>query len=255
MLIKNYHTKLQLSQLFLHSLAVAGLYYYFEPLYFLLTLVGYYLFSSVGIELGLHRYFTHKTFKTTQAKENFLILLSVFAHNGSTLSWCANHRTHHRYSDQDGDPHPASEWFRTWFWLGTNKKNLISPTVVKDLLRNPWHKRSRDYYFLTYYTALAILSLINVKMVLYFLVLPAVIAFHATSSTNVLNHKWGYRNFDTNDTSTNNRLLNVIRLFSGSAWHNNHHANPGSYTTKVLPHEHDLVAVIIRKFFATELRQ
>ena len=244
-----YHHKLQLSQLVLHSLCVYGLLIFWNPWLLLLVPIGYFLFGIVGNELGSHRYFSHRSFKTTRVKENILIILSIYAMNGSTLSWCANHRTHHKYADRNGDPHPASDSWRTWFWIGTEDKNLMSVTVVKDLLKNPLHLFVRKNYFIIYYITLGLIALLNIQTALYMFVVPAVLIMHLTSDTNVFGHKTGYRNFDTPDNSRNSILRNTVRLCSGVGWHNNHHAMPGSYTTKVKSHEYDLVGWLIEKFF------
>ncbi|WNG35084.1 acyl-CoA desaturase [Archangium violaceum] len=68
-------------------------------------LVGMYLLTMTGIEVGFHRYFAHRTFETTRPLRALLLILGSMAGQGSALLWSAVHRTHHAHTDQPGDPH------------------------------------------------------------------------------------------------------------------------------------------------------
>ena len=91
--------------------------------------------------------------------------------------------------------------------------------------------------------------LFGFKFVLYFFLLTGVIGFHTAGFVNVLSHKFGYRNFDVNDTSTNLPWVNIITM--GGGLHNNHHARPGSWTCKFREGEWDPSAWLIKHVFAT----
>ena len=246
--IHSYHHKLILLQVLLHIGAVVGLCLYWDPIWLLLALFAKFLFYNLGTEIGLHRLTAHRSFKTHRWIENSLLTLSRFGGYGASIGWSANHRVHHKNSDQDGDPHPSREWFRTWFWIETNKKVTISPTVVKDLMRNPYHKLQRDWYFWVIYGVYIITALISVKFLVYFFIVPGMLAMHAGGLINVVCHKWGYRNFDTNDLSRNNIWVNAYSYFGGVGLHNNHHQNPGNWDNRVRPGEIDFSAWIIKKF-------
>lgn len=241
-----YHHRLLILHGFLHVISVIGLIVFWDVNWLLVTLFAKWLFFNLGIEIGLHRLVAHRSFKTSPLVENILIFLSVFGGFGSTLGWAANHRVHHRNADKEGDPHPASEPFKTWFWINTDTAATISPTVVKDLLRNPIHKWVRDNYFKIWGVALCVLSLISLKFALYFLVIPGTLSMFSGGVLNVICHKWGYRNFDTPDNSRNNWAVWLFSCGGGAGWHNNHHAAPNNYTTSAKWYEIDLDGLIIK---------
>jgi stearoyl-CoA desaturase (delta-9 desaturase) len=244
-----FHHKLLLLHGVLVALAVIGLIVYWDPIWLLVFVAGKYVFANIGLEIGYHRLFAHRSFKTAQWKENLLAFIGLYGAFGPSLTWTANHRVHHKHSDRDGDPHPASEGWRTFFWA--NDKVPIAPTVVKDLLRNPVHKFIRNHYFKIWIITLIIGAVLIPKFTLYFLVLPGATGLLSAAAINILCHKIGYRNFETRDQSTNSILVNLYAMFGGSGWHNNHHANPGNWTTKVKWWETDLDGWVIKHCFMT----
>ena len=245
-----YHHKLLLSVAVAHVLTVIGLIIYWDPV-MLITgyLIGSFIFVNIGQEAGLHRYFSHRTYQTSKWKENMLLLLSVFALTGNSLGWVARHRTHHKHSDTDSDPHKAADWFRTWFWIEPKKPIMVNTNIIKDMLRNPLHRFTRDHYFKIYRGTIALVALMDTKIALYFFVVVGAVDIHSSGLVNVLCHKFGYRNFETNDTSTNNKWVNI--WVKGAGLHNNHHAQPWNYTTKTKPGEWDLTGWVIKNFLAT----
>src|SRR3954449_648639 len=64
-----------------------------------------YIATGLGITVGFHRLFTHRSFKTGKAVRAILAALGSAAIEGPVISWVADHRRHHAYSDQPGDPH------------------------------------------------------------------------------------------------------------------------------------------------------
>jgi fatty-acid desaturase len=89
------------------------------------------------------------------------------------------------------------------------------------------------------------------RIAVYLLVLPAVYCrIEANVTSNCINHSWGYRNYDTNDGSRNNRWLKY--LVAGEAYHNNHHAKPYLYDYAIMPDEYDSSAWLIEKFLAID---
>jgi stearoyl-CoA desaturase (delta-9 desaturase) len=218
-------------------------------MWLLVSLLGKYIFANLGLEIGYHRLISHRSFKTSKLIENILIFLGIYGGFGSSLTWAAAHRMHHKYSDKDGDPHPSAKPLTTWFWIDTYKDAKINPSAIKDLLRNPFHKWTRENYFYIWYITLALSALLlGPKFTLYFFILVGASGMFSGGMLNIVCHKFGYRNFDTSDVSTNNWWVNLYATFGGSGWHNNHHANPGSYTTKVKWWEWDLDGLVIKHF-------
>lgn len=253
-MLKTFHHRLLFLQAVLHVIAVAGLIYYWDPLWLLVALLGKYIFANLGLEIGYHRLLSHRSFKTSKSIENVLTFLGVYGGFGPSLTWTANHRVHHRNSDQEGDPHPSKDTWKTLFWL--NDKVHVNPGIVKDMLRNPFHKWCRDHYFKIWYTTLIVSALVfGLQFTVYFFVIPGASGIASGAAINILCHKFGYRNHDTKDQSTNNWWVNLYATFGGSGWHNNHHANPGSYTTKVKWWEWDLDGWVIKNFLMSKAEQ
>lgn len=249
----SYHTKLLASVTLAHILVFIGLYVYWDPV---LLVVGYlvssFIFVNIGQEGGLHRYFSHRSYETTKFWENTLTILSIWALTGNSLGWVARHRTHHRYSDTEQDPHRASDSWRTWFWLEPKTTYNVNPSIVKDMLKNPIHKFTRDHYFKIYWGGVILTALLfGPKFTLYFVLTTGAFDIHSSGLVNVFCHKYGYRNYDTNDTSTNNTWVNV--WVKGAGLHNNHHARPWNYTTKVKPWEWDVTGWVIKNIIATSV--
>ena len=248
-----FHQKLLTLVYSCQVVGIAGLIYYWDPMYLLWTLLGKTLFHSIGTEVALHRMLAHRSFKTAKWKERSLAMLSTFGLWGSILGWCANHRVHHRNSDKENDPHPSKEWFKTWFWIDTEKNARPSPTIVKDLIKDPFYKWQREHYFKIILGTYATSALVfGPEFTLYFFILTGALAQFSGGLINVVCHKWGYRNYETSDYSRNNLWVNLYNHFFGVGLHNNHHQYPGSYTTRVGDnpkwYEIDLGAVLIRNF-------
>ena len=158
--------------------------------------------------------------------------------------WAPNHITHHRYSDKEGDSHPASNGWKTWFWWNTYKNNMISGHTVKRLLKNKHFRIQYENYFKIYYMFMISCLLISPFYTLCMILIPATFCFHTSSITNVLCHTlgWGYRNFDTNDNSVN---INIFPI-NCATLHNNHHANPTSINNGVKWYEIDSAYYVIK---------
>lgn len=243
--LNNHHHKLLLLQFLVHVGSIVGLIVYWDPIWLLVSLLGKYLIANIGAEIGYHRFVCHKSFKTTPFMEGVLLLLGTFSILGSAIGWAANHRVHHRNSDGPGDPHPASDGWRTWFWIGTNTKSTISPMVVKDLLTKKMYVLQRKYYFTFIYVTYALVGLISMKFLVYFFLVVGPLSLLGGGLLNVVCHKWGYRNFETNDTSKNNFWVNLYSQFSGQGLHNNHHMYPSRWNNKVKSWEIDLSSKVI----------
>jgi len=235
--------KIKLILLFNHIALAIGL-LNSSPLWLLITLIGWIAFDKVGGEIGLHRYFSHKSFKTSKWKEKLLLILGVFNCYGSAITWVCVHRKHHAKSDTDEDPHGNQSLWRIWltFW----KPFTIELRYIADLSRDPWQKNVHKHYFKIIISVYVILGLIDWRLPVFLISGGSVLGFHTAGMVNSICHKFGYRNFNTNDSSTNNTWVNVLAL--GSGLHNNHHANPNNWTTKIKPFEFDFSGWIIEKF-------
>jgi fatty-acid desaturase len=217
-----------------------------EWYWFAIGLVCFLWTGIVGVNVALHRYYSHQAFKTTKFKEFILLLSSIPTSLGSPAMWCSVHRLHHVTSDTDKDPHnPKNGILKTWFVVWPRlaiPKRFMSPFLTTDNL-----KFVHRNYFLLNFIILIGLMLIDIKLAGFVYALPAIGCFHGASAIGVLPHLWGYRRYDVNDLSHNNWLASILSL--GEGWHNNHHANPGRWWQGETWWEIDPPAFMIKHFF------
>ena len=76
--------------------------------------VAFYYISGLGIAMGFHRYFTHSSFKAKTGLRVALAIAGSLAVEGPVLTWVADHRRHHKYSDREGDPHSPWRFGDDW---------------------------------------------------------------------------------------------------------------------------------------------
>lgn len=195
--------------------------------YWLCTVLGYFVFSCVGTSIGYHRLFGHRSFDSPKWFENLCLHSGNLALVGSSISWVASHRAHHRFSDQDAQdthsPHHHA-WFKV-IWLAMFQP--VHVKYVKDLLRSKphvlWHKWYIEIHICLWIVGLLLMPQITCAL----LIAPQALTWSMGATLNWVNHMWGYRAYDTSDHSKNNWFYGIF--YWGEGWHNNHHANPKSY--------------------------
>ena len=194
---------------------------------------GYLLVAKIGGDIGVHRYFTHRSFVAKRWAHWLFLILSVPVSFGSAMGWSAAHRLHHDKSDEPEDPHSPKQigCLRVWLLMLGNKWHA-NPKYVKDLMRDKGQLFFHRNYFKLYAAWVLTLGCIAYvygwQWFVYLWALPVTLEYHASSAVNVICHKWGYQSYKTGECSTNNIWLNFILL--GNAMHNNHHGKPASYT-------------------------
>jgi len=235
--------KIKLILIFNHIAVAVGL-FVADYHWLILSLVGWILINRVGGEIGLHRYFSHGSFKTSKWKEKLLFILATFNCVGSPMMWVGIHRKHHANSDNEKDPHGSQSILRIWstFW----KPFTIEPKYLVDMMRSPTHRFFHKHYFKILILSYIALGLIAWQIPVFLISASSLITIHSAGLVNSLCHKYGYRNFKTKDLSTNNTFINILTL--GSGLHNNHHADPMNYSNKVKKYEFDFPAWIIKNF-------
>jgi stearoyl-CoA desaturase (delta-9 desaturase) len=213
----------------------------------LALLLTFYLLTALGITVGFHRLFTHRSFRTHRVVEGILGVLGSMAAQGTLLQWVAQHRRHHAHSDQPGDPHSPhlhGDGLRG-FWRGLWHAHLgwIFLPDAPDLERYvPDLRASR---------LLRVISAWSLAWVFLGLLLPAALGgfltsgwpglwtgliwgglvriflvHHVTWSVNSVCHLWGTRPYRSDDESRNNFIFGVLAL--GEGWHHTHHVFPTS---------------------------
>jgi len=229
--------------------------------------VAMYVIAGHGVTVGLHRHFTHGSFKAKRPLRIALALAGSLAIEGPVIRWVADHRKHHKFSDKEEDPHspwrygesiPAlmkGLWYAHMGWLFNPEQTPIrdyAPDLLKD----------RD---------IARISRIFPYLVAISLVLPAAVgglwswswqgaltAFfwaslvrvsllhHVTWSINSICHAMGERPFRSRDKSGNVGWLAALSM--GESWHNFHHADPTCARHGALPGQIDSSARLIQIF-------
>jgi stearoyl-CoA desaturase (Delta-9 desaturase) len=208
-----------------------------------------YALSGIGITVGFHRLFTHRSFKAASATRGVLAALGSTAVEGSVIEWVATHRKHHRFSDADGDPHsPHLDHEPGWRgalkglyhahvgWTVRGGDRASVQRYAKDLLADPVMRFVSRTFFVWVVAGLAFSFGLGVALtgtvaggltgLLWGGAVRIFLLQHVTFSINSLCHFFGRRPFETGDHSRNLAWLAPLSL--GEAWHNNHHAFPTS---------------------------
>src|SRR5712691_4094116 len=213
-----------------------------------ILVVGY-LLTGIGITVGYHRLFTHRSFETYPADRYALALLGQMGVEGDVVTWVADHRKHHQFSDKEGDPHSPHAGYGDG---------------LADALRGLWHahvgwlfrsagRADREHYAkdLINDKGLRVIARLFMPIMLVSLLVPALVGWlviggwygalaglvwgggirifllhHVTWSINSICHFLGRRRFRSADESRNVWWLSWLSF--GESWHNNHHAFPSS---------------------------
>jgi stearoyl-CoA desaturase (delta-9 desaturase) len=235
--------------------SIIGLYFLWDPRYLILTIISYFLFVCLGHDIALHRYYSHRSFTCNKFCELFLWFCTFISGLTDPYSYAQRHRNHHKHSDTEYDNlQPTKHPILTWIGFGATKlqKTDFSKINMFDFANRPAYLFAHKYYFLMYYSFLTIMLLIDFKVSLYFFIIGTALAFNTGSAVNVICHRYGYRNFNITDRSTNNYYLNMITF--GLGLHHNHHKYPFAYTHKVKDSETDISGWIIKNLLATTVR-
>lgn len=191
-----------------------------------LLAVTLYLARMFGVTAGYHRYFSHRSFKTSRVGQFLLAFLAMSSAQKSVLWWAALHRHHHRHSDQDEDVHSPLHrgfYYSHVGWIFDAKHEKTRVEDVPDLAKYP-ELRFLDRHQLIPAIVLGVLCFFidGWPGLLIGFFLSTVFLYHGTFFINSLAHVHGSQRYVTGDTSRNNWWLAVITL--GEGWHNNHHA-------------------------------
>ena len=196
-----------------------------------------------GLTAGYHRYFCHRSFKTTRVFQFVLAWLGAASAQRGPLWWAGHHRLHHRHADTEEDVHPPGVKGFAWAHAGWLMSARNEPT------RFEWVPDFAQYRELRWLDANHYVAPVSVVLALFCLgewlsvAYPALettglqlvvigffwsttVLYHVTFAVNSFGHLFGRRRYDTNDGSRNSFWLAL--LTAGEGWHNNHHRYPAS---------------------------
>ena len=217
----------------------------------LALLVGMHGLGMVGISIGLHRYFSHRSFQTSKPARLLLMVLGSMAAMGPVFYWVANHRRHHSNTDQPGDPHSphlprdahgerlderlGAIWHAHLGWVFDFQVAELG-RFIPDLLHDPILVRANRQYFTWVLLGLAIPAAIGGVVtwtwtgallgLIWGGLLRVFLGQQSVAFINSVCHIWGSRPFRGlgGGESRNNAVVAILTL--GEGWHNNHHAFP-----------------------------
>ncbi len=206
--------------------------------------VGFYTTSVLGVTVGYHRLFTHKAFKANRGLKMALAVAGETGFQGAPISWVADHRRHHAFSDKEGDPHSpwlfgTSPWaLAKGFWhahIGWlfHKDTTNVERFAPDLDRDADIKRVDGWFWWVTVLNLTIPAAIGglvtwswhgALTAFIWNLVRIFLVHHVTWSTNSICHMWGDRPFKSRDKAANFWPLAILSM--GESWHNSHHADP-----------------------------
>lgn len=218
------------------------------------------VYGGMGVTIGAHRLWAHRSFKATR---NFQILAMLcFSSNfqDDILTWVNTHRTHHKYSDTDKDPHDSRRGFiySHFGWLVVKEKKLVTEARrsvdMSDLLANPVVMFNRKYCFplalvLTLLVPVGVPVLWGESLLVSYMVLFVfryTFILHGTFIVNSLAHMYGNRPYDSASNARQNAFVTFIT--TGEGWHNYHHVFPYDYRASEFPWLYNLSAIFIDLF-------
>jgi stearoyl-CoA desaturase (Delta-9 desaturase) len=205
--------------------------------------IALYFIRMFAITGFYHRYFSHRSFKTSRAGQFVFAAIGATAVQRGALWWASHHRLHHQRSDEPTDVHsPAQQGF-IWSHIGwiTSEANFRSElSVVRDLAKFP-ELMFLDRFDVLIPTVLGFalfglgaelqrhapgLHTTGAQMLIWGFFISTVVLAHGTFTINSLAHVFGRRRYETNDDSRNSFALAMVTL--GEGWHNNHHHFPAA---------------------------
>jgi stearoyl-CoA desaturase (delta-9 desaturase) len=214
----------------------------------LVLLASTYVITCLGVTLGYHRMFTHRAFEASRPFRAVIAVLGSMAVEGSVITWVADHRKHHAFTDQEGDPHSPHLSGPGWWgaikglwhahigWLfesvGTADRERFAPDLIKDRVLRVIDKLFGLWVTLSFAIPFALGWAIGggftaaLTALLWGGLVRVFLLHHVTWSINSICHFFGRKRFDIEDESRN--VFWLAPLSMGESWHHNHHAFPTS---------------------------
>lgn len=189
----------------------------------------YWITGGLGVDMCFHRLLTHRSYKVPKWLEYTLTIFGCLSAQRSPIFWVARHRLHHAEADKPNDPHTPRQGF-LWahmIWammdLRVGDENQFFKRYAPDLAADKGHRFiQKTHEFWPMLVAGLLLIAGGLPFLVWGLFVRTTAVYHGTWLVNSVCHKWGYRNYDSNDDSTNNGIVAVFSF--GAGWHNNHHA-------------------------------
>ncbi len=232
------------------------------------TAIALYLLRMFAITGFYHRYFSHRSFRTSRVTQFVFALVGAASVQRGPIWWAAHHRHHHATTEQEDDPHSPVHhglWFSHTGWFLTREHFPVQAARVRDWQRFA-ELRFLDRFDILVPVVLAVSLLLTGnflearapqlgtsggQMLVWGFFISTVLLYHGTFTINSLAHRWGKRRYATADNSRNNFWLALLTL--GEGWHNNHHHYPASVRQGFYWWEIDVTYYLLRAMSALGL--
>jgi stearoyl-CoA desaturase (delta-9 desaturase) len=203
------------------------------------------MFAVTGV---YHRYFSHRTYKTSRVFQFLLAFLAQTSAQKGVLWWAAHHRHHHRYSDQPLDTHSVAQdgfWYSHVLWIFDPETAATDFNRIRDFARFPELRFLNKYFLLPpILLGALVFATLGASGLFFGFFVSTVLLWHGTFTINSLSHVFGSRRFVTTDDSRNNWLLAIVTM--GEGWHNNHHRFCASTRQGFYWYEYDITYYILK---------
>ncbi len=187
--------------------------------------LAFYYGRMFFVTAGYHRYFSHRSFKTSRAFQFVLAFCAMTSAQKGVLWWAAHHRAHHQYSDTDEDLHSPSRdgfWWSHAGWILSNVNDLTDVARIRDFAKFAELRWLDRWHLVPAITlAVSIFLMGGWRALFWGFFVSTVILWHGTFCINSLAHVFGKVRYKTTDTSKNSMMLALLTM--GEGWHNNHH--------------------------------
>jgi stearoyl-CoA desaturase (Delta-9 desaturase) len=210
--------------------------------------VGMYYLRMFAITGGYHRYFSHRTYKTSRVFQFLMAALAQSSAQKGALWWAANHRHHHKFSDQEEDIHSPLHtgfWWSHVGWILSADYEKTHWELIPDFKKYPELVWLNRYPHVPAFALAVILALVGgAPALIWGFFMSTMLLWHGTFTINSLSHVFGTRRYTTTDTSRNNFWLALLTL--GEGWHNNHHTYQSSTNQGFFWYEIDITYYVLK---------
>jgi len=249
MIFKKQNYNIRLLQYTFFFISLYGLIYIEWP-WIALGVFTYAILETLAGNIGLHRYYGHRSFTTTKNWDTILRFLSHYIGVGSVISWVGQHRTHHEYSDTKDDIHSrhVQGMFKILFGVWDMK---IERKYIRDVLKDEklkwWNKNYWNFHLGIAILYVTIDLIFDTHLLFALYALPNLMCLISGYVLATMTHWHGYKTYDLgSDGATNSWIANIYTL--GEGWHNNHHAKPRQLRQGEQWWEWDLPHWVITRF-------
>jgi stearoyl-CoA desaturase (Delta-9 desaturase) len=245
--------------------AMALLWGYAFHMHHAVMLLAGYAMTAMGITIGYHRYFTHKSFECVAPVKFALGVMGSMAVEGPVMTWVSRHRRHHQHSDDHDDPHSPHHHgdgvkgvllgalHAHMGWLFDDDKPGLE-RYIPDLMASKMTRTVDKLFIFWFILSLIIPAVIGGLVMMTWMgallgliwggLVRIFVVHHITWSINSVCHIWGSQDYKSHDESRNNALFGILAF--GEGWHNNHHAFPASARHGLKWWQFDSSYIIIR---------